>query len=297
MKFGRLTGTLLAGATVLSALAMAPIGASFAATQEGNAEANGGVALPQTDNTTVGISFGDNSSNGNTGYLRLQMVPHVLDFGNHEQFYAKYPVFMADGKNMSKDDNNRHPNYEGGDTNQTAILNTSDTQLAKVAGKAWATVVDKQDTRDETTTPAPNTSEPGSWTLSVKADDSLQKQTDQGNNAGVPINDAVLSFDKTAYGRTQDIFALTAEEQDQGYDASIGTTDNGVTAISSKIVLPLSSTDVYHTVATAADGEGRGANVFGWNKTDIQLTLPAAAVVENAIYTTTLTWQLSTGIE
>lgn len=86
MKFTKLTSATLLGVSVLSAFIVP--GTSFAATQEHNADANGGIELPQHDTTTAGISFGDNNPSGNTGYLRLQMVPHVLDFGNHEQFFA-----------------------------------------------------------------------------------------------------------------------------------------------------------------------------------------------------------------
>ncbi|MFK5282574.1 cell surface protein, partial [Lacticaseibacillus paracasei] len=79
----------------------------------------------------------------------LQMVPKILDFGNHEQFFSDYPVFTADGQNAGRADNTRYPSYKSGNTNLTAVLNTDDTALANVKGKAWTTVVDKQTTRTD----------------------------------------------------------------------------------------------------------------------------------------------------
>lgn len=299
MKFTKLTSATLLGVSVLSAFIVP--GTSFAATQEHNADANGGIELPQHDTTTAGISFGDNNPSGNTGYLRLQMVPHVLDFGNHEQFFAQYPMFTADGKNYGKNDNNRHPNYKNGDTNETAILNTQDEKLADVAGKAWATVVDKQVTRDATKFAAPNTSVSGTWTLSVKPDGPLQAKNDQGNVInGEDINDATLSFKDTAYGRTLDIYTLTSEDQDKDFANRDKTKDDDkdldTSAITSNFSLPLTSGGKYQLVATAADTQGEGADVFGWNKDDIQLTMPTTSVVKNAVYESNLTWELATGI-
>lgn len=135
-----------------------------------------------TDKTVAGISFGDNSDNGNTGYLCLQMVPHTLDFGNHKLLNNSKRDFTADGKN---------------------------TTLAS--------------------------------------------------------NDLAASYDNTAYGRTQKVFELTKDANDASW-----VTDS-----------------------TAADGEGQGANVFGWAPQDIKLTMPQGAQVNNAIYKANLTWTLS----
>ncbi|MEJ1294312.1 hypothetical protein QY886_09665 [Latilactobacillus sakei] len=46
-----------------------------------------------------------------------------------------------------------------------------------------------------------------------------------------------------------------------------------------------------------ADSEGQGANVFGWDRSDINLTLPKDSKVGNDIYTAHLTWTLYTGVQ
>lgn len=293
MKFTKLTSAALTAGTILSILAPT---ATFAATVEGDANANGGTELPMTDDTTVGISFGDNTDNGNTGYLRLQMVPHVLDFGNHTEFLSQYPTFDATGHNVSINSNDRHPNYENGDTNMTAVLNTDDTALKDVKGKAWATVVDKQITREKNDAagtpenPAKTTKESGTWQLKVKSDDVLT-----GNN-GSTIDNANLQLDNTAYGRTAEVFTLTGEDQDKDFtaDTTEGSTD--VSTITNNISLPLDAKGQNVDVAEAAAKEGQGANVFGWDRSDIKLTLPKTSKVDNAVYTAHLTWTLSTGV-
>ncbi|MDK1726778.1 WxL domain-containing protein [Dellaglioa algida] len=301
MKFNKLTGSVLAGATLLSLLAPATVSA---ATENGNAAANGGTALPQTDNTKVGISFGDNTHNSNTGYLRLQMVPHILDFGNHTLLDAAYPTFTADGMNEGKKDNTRYPNYENGDTNKTAVLNTKgDAALSSVDGKAWATVVDKQITRTAAETDAKNTAASGDWTLSVKSNNELTAVDSQGN--AMPndsISDATLSFKNTASAQTQDVYGLTQEGQDKTWTADVAgltgaETPAAVSTVTPNIGLTLAKTagtDV--TVATAKAAEGQGANVFGWNTNDIKLTMPKTASVDNAVYQADLTWTLSSTV-
>ncbi|MFD1433334.1 WxL domain-containing protein [Lacticaseibacillus yichunensis] len=297
MKFKKFTGLMIAGAALLSVGAIAPLTAN-AATVEGNAEINGGQALPQDAQTTAGISFGQTSPTGNTGYLRLQMVPKILDFGNHEQFFSEYPIFTADGKNVAKDDNNRYPNYKSGSTNLTAILNTDDAALANVQGKVWTTVVDKQTTRtaDENAkdTTGKTDSAAGTWTLNVKADGPLSLVNDAGESTGKTIDDATLTLLNTAYGQTGDVYALTNETQDDGFTPSGALT--AVSDLTNTISMNLTGSDTNHQVASAAAGEGEGANVFGWNKTNIKLVLPKTSVVENGIYETTLTWTLATGL-
>ncbi|WP_461226073.1 WxL domain-containing protein [Lacticaseibacillus suihuaensis] len=292
MKLTKIASLALASATVLGTLALVAPVATNAATQEGNATANNGIALPQTDQTTAGISFGEPNPNGNTGYLRLQKVPEILDFGNHETFNTSYPTFTADGKNSYNDTNNRYPNYKSGDTNMTAILNTQDAKLQDVNGKAWVTVVDKQDTR--TNADAINTASNGTWQLSVKADGPLQKVNELGEAAG-STTDALLSFANTAYGRTTAVYDLTAESQDDGYTPAAAT-ETDVSTITKDFNVNVNTNSTAVQVASAADGEGTGANVFGWDKSDIKLTLPSTFTAENAIYETTLTWTLATGI-
>ncbi|XEO94588.1 WxL domain-containing protein [Latilactobacillus sakei] len=296
MKFNNLTSAVLISASVLSIFAVPT--ATFAATHEGTPVDNGGVPLPQNDTTTAGISFGDNNPNPNTGFLRLQMVPHVLDFGNHAKFDTAYTTFTADGQNYANKGNNQHVSYDNTDANKTSILNTKDTALTKagLAGDAWVTVVDKQVTRDKLPTfDQATTQEAGDWQLNVKADDALKSVS------GQELTDAQLLFKNTTYGRTTDVFGLTNEAQDSTFATDFGATkaadkgDKDINDITKSFALDMSSKDVNHQVATAAKNEGTGANVLGWNPADIQLILPSATAVGNAIYTANLTWTLSTG--
>ncbi|MSD83890.1 cell surface protein [Lactobacillus curvatus] len=294
MKFTKLTSAALVGASVLSVFAVPTT--SFAATHEGSAVDNGGTPLPQNDTTTAGISFGDNKPNANTGFLRLQMVPHVLDFGNHAKFDSAYATFTADGQNYANKSNNQHAAYDNTDASKTAILNSDDTKLAGVVGDAWTTVVDKQVTRDQLKTYDANTTQAaGDWQLNVKADDGLKSVS------GQELKDATLLFKNTAYARTTDVVGLTNETQDSSFATDFGATaaadkgDKDLTDITKSFALDMSSNDTNHQVATAATNEGTGANVFGWNPEDIQLVLPSNTAVNNAIYTANLTWTLSTG--
>ncbi len=291
MKFTKLTSAALTAGTILSILAPT---ATFAATVEHDANANGGTELPMSDNTEVGISFGDNSDNGNTGYLRLQMVPHVLDFGNHTEFLSQYPIFDATGHNVSIDSNDRHASYKNTDTNMTAVLNTNDAKLADVKGKAWATVVDKQITRENNDTgdDAKTTKQSGTWQLKVKSDDVLT-----ATNNGETINNANLLLKNTAYGQTADVFTLTNEAQDSDFQADPTIDDKDVSTIAKNVSLSLDGKGQEVEVANAADTEGQGANVFGWDRSDINLTLPKDSKVGNDIYTAHLTWTLYTGVQ
>lgn len=301
MKFTKLTSSVLAGATLLSILApTATFAATSTAGSQGPTDDNGGTPLPMTDKTVAGISFGDNSDNGNTGYLRLQMVPHTLDFGNHKLLNNSKRDFTADGKNTTLASNDLAASYDNTDSNKTRILNTTDPALSKVENKAWATVVDKQITRTGTGYAATTTPKSGSWELSVKSDDALTAVDSAGNKTSETITGAKLSFANTAYGRTQKVFELTKDANDASW--ATDSTAAGVTADDTDIsaagivksfgtVLKDNGADV--TVATAADGEGQGANVFGWAPQDIKLTMPQGAQVNNAIYKANLTWTLS----
>ncbi|MFL2081770.1 WxL domain-containing protein [Latilactobacillus sakei] len=292
MKFTKLTSAALTAGTILSILAPT---ATFAATVEHDANANGGTELPMSDNTEVGISFGDNTDNGNTGYLRLQMVPHVLDFGNHTEFLSQYPTFDATGHNVSIDSNDRHASYKNTDTNLTATLNTEDPKLEDVKGKAWATVVDKQVTRennDPEGETAKTTKKSGTWQLKVKSDDVLT-----ATNNGETINNANLLLKNTAYGRTLDVPKLTNEAQDSDFQADTTIDNSDVSTITNNVSLSLDGKGQEVEVANAADSEGQGANVFGWDRSDINLTLPKDSKVGNNIYTAHLTWTLYTGVQ
>lgn len=319
MKFTKLTSSVLAGATLLSILAPT---ATFAATNETGSQDpasndNGGTKLPQTDKTVAGISFGDNSDNGNTGYLRLQMVPHTLDFGNHKILDDSKLDFTADGKNTSLSTNNLKASYEGGKTNETAVLNTNDPDLTKdhVDGTAWATVVDKQVTRKDsnsnksnpnnTTDPTSDfyegtTSKAGMWALSVKSVDPLtaMDNADPSKPTAETIVGAKLSFSDTQYAQTQKVAELTKDTQDATYSTDLAAvtpapTVAKVSSITKNFSTPLAANGTDITVAEAKDGEGQGANVFGWTPENIKLTMPSGAQVTNAIYKANLTWTLS----
>ncbi|CAM2932242.1 WxL domain-containing protein [Latilactobacillus sakei] len=292
MKFTGLISTTLLSATTLASL-LAPA-ATFAATPNNDADANGGTALPQTDQTTAGISFGDNKPNPNTGYLRLQKVPSILDFGNHVEFNQAYPNFTADGKNTGNASNNRFTSYKEADTNLTPVLkNTEAKNLGNMQGMTWVSVVDKQATRTNADAGKKVTAKAGSWTLSVKANGALTRIDTDGNQMDGSIPDANIIFNKTASAQTQDIYNLTGEAQDKDW-----TSDDSATAVStdsSKISVPLATTTGNGAVvATAKDGEGSGANVFGWKPSDVTLALPASATVTSpAKYQAQLTWTLS----
>ena len=329
MKFTKLTSSVLAGATLLSI--MAPT-ASFAATSKaGSADAktndNGGTKLPQNDHTEVGISFGDNNSNGNTGYLRLQAVPHTLDFGNHKLLDDSKLDFTADGKNTSLSVNNTKGSFNGTNANQTTTLATgTDTALDTVKGTAWATVVDKQVTRIDPMNGPEDTSDPtnpkptsgfhkgtdsvaGTWTLSVQATSPLtavdngdpSKEIVDENGAKEEIKDAKLTFRDTQYAQTQNVLGLTKDKNDNTYakdlaDLTKQPTVAPVKEITKNVSTPLVANGSDITVAKAAAGEGQGANVFGWLPENIKLTMPAGAAVSNAIYKANLTWTLNSTV-
>ena len=336
MKFTKLTSSVLAGATLLSI--MAPT-ASFAATSmagsRDTASRDNGTGkdaeLPQTGKTIAGISFGDNTPLPNSGYLRLQMVPKFLDFGNHKLVDDATPDFLANGLNVDAQgdavtSNNKQVGFDNTDKNQTQPLLTEDPELANVKGTAWATVVDKQATRVDSYSHASNpnntndptsdfyegtTSASGSWHLDVKADDNLHAVDNKGNalpsgKPGNVVSDAVLSFNNTKYDRTNEVYTLTGESQDSKYVAPTTETAKDVTKFINKadgsdldntLALTLEkpatgATGTGTVVARAGDGEGQGANVFGWMPEDIKLTMPQGAKVNNAIYQTSLTWTL-----
>ena len=301
MKFTKLTSTALAGATILSILA--PATTTFAATHEGGVIDNGGTPLPQTDKSEVGVSFGDNIDNGNTGFLRLQKVPKVLDFGNHATFDKAFTTFTADGKNYANDKNNQHASYDNSVASKTPLLNVGqDKELKDVANKAWVTVVDKQATRVKAPgMDAATTQNGGDWALSVAADDTLK------TTSGQTIDGANLLFKHTGYALTQDVYKLTNSDQDKTYtdDMAKVTADKGNVAINGSGAAADALTDTFslalaaggakQQVGHAAKDHGTGANVFAWAPEDLQLVMPTDAAVANAIYKTSLTWTLSTG--
>ncbi|CAM2997232.1 WxL domain-containing protein [Latilactobacillus sakei] len=313
MKFTKLTSAALAGATVLSILA--PATTTFAATHEGGVIDNGGTPLAQTDKSEVGVSFGDNIDNGNTGFLRLQKVPKVLDFGNHATFDKAFTTFTADGKNYANDKNNQHASYDNSVASKTPLLNAGDDKaLTDVANDAWVTVVDKQVTRNKADgMNAATTQKAGDWFLSVAADDTLK------TTSGQTIDDANLLFKHSKYALTQDVYKLTNSDQDKDYTADMGklasTVTKGTESITSgKGAATDALTDTFslalakpgtpgtgtpakygQLVGHAATDTGSGANVFAWAPEDLQLVMPTSAAVANAIYKTSLTWTLSTG--
>ena len=295
MKFNKLMHVAMSSATVLSALAVAaPAVSTFAADHPEQAD-----ALPQSASTTAGISFGNTDDTGHTGYLRLQYVPTVLDFGNHETYSATGSHnYTANGVELgSKEDST---GYEGGQ-NQTKILNTNDTKLADVNGKTWVTVVDKQGLATSDMGTKDDASDDtaygyGDWNLTVQSDSKLAKTDDAGKASTTDVLDGTIGFNSTAYGQTNDIKALTNDSQDDDWNV---TTDGTKTAFSSNIVLPLDASGTAQNVATADADQGQGANVYAWDRNNITLTLPTktnTGKVSNGIYTAQLTWTLNTGI-
>ncbi|MDT3393371.1 MAG: WxL domain-containing protein [Bacillota bacterium] len=303
MKFTKLTSSVLAGATLLSILApTATFAATSTAGSQGPTDDNNGTPLPMTDKTVAGISFGDNTDNGNTGFLRLQMVPHVLDFGNHKILDNSKRDFTADGKNTNLDSNNMKASFDNTDANQTKILNTNDKDLQDVKNTAWATVVDKQVTRQMATPSqyhADTDNHAGLWTLSVKSDDALQRVDNQGNKMGTPVTGAKLAFNNTKSGLTQEVYGLTGEGQDATYTADVAALTTAPSpakpagTIEKTISTTLAAGGTDQTVAKAAADEGMGANVYGWLPSDIKLTMPQGFKVENGVYKANLTWTLT----
>ena len=323
MKLTKIASMVMTSATVLSTVAAATPAVTQAKSQEGIAAGNkfnNGRTLPDNGRSRVGITFGksnpdnpnkpDDGKGSNTdpgdgdhngdgtlkpiGFLRLQHVPEVLDFGSHTKFDPTYPVFTAAGTNLNNttNDNTNNDNTNkgyAGAANQTPKLSPTDTDLVNVNGKTWVTVVDKQETRHDTD--AKNDVHPGDWQLSVKADGPLT--TGKDANAKT-IAGATLAFNNTATGHTANIFALTGNEADKGFGiAQTWLADNVIRYL--EVNLAADGTAVQ--VATAKAGFGSGAQVFAWDPSDIKLTLPANASVDAGTYTTSLTWTLSTGIQ
>ena len=161
--------------------------------------------------------------------------------------------------------------------------------------KAWATAVDKQITRennDPEGETAKTTKQSGTWQLKVKSDDVLT-----ATKNGETINNANLLLKNTAYGRTADVFTLTNDAQDSDFQADPTIDDKDVSTITNNVSLSLDGKGEEVLVADAADSEGQGANVFGWDRSDINLTLPKDSKVGNDIYTAHLTWTLYTGVQ
>jgi hypothetical protein len=300
MKLTKIASLVMTSATVLSTVAAVTPAITQAKTQEGNVAMNGGKALPDTNHSTVGITFGTNNPNPNPnpdnpnkpddgkGYLRLQHVPAVLDFGSHTKFDSAYPIFTAAGTNLNNTSNDTNKGYAGAD-NQTPKLSTVDTRLAAVKGKTWVTVVDKQDSRTDIDTK--NNNVVGNWQLSVKADGPLTTGKDAGAKT---ISGATVTFSNTVYAQLPDrINNLTGNDSDINYNHK-GANFNATTMKSFQIDLGNTSSQ---TVGSASDYVGAGANVFAWDPSDIQLTLPTNADIEDGTYTTSLTWTLSTGIQ
>lgn len=285
MKFTKLSSALVLSTTVLAGLA-APV-ATFAATPNDDPDLNGGVALPQKDVTDAAISFGDNSDNGNSGYLRLQMVPHVLDFGNHAKFDPAHASFNATGANLGIAGNNTHASYDQADNNKTELLSTKDSALNKngnLTGTTWATVVDKQTANPALAATKANTA--GQWQLKVATDG--QGLTAANNQKA--ISKATLVFANTRYGRTADILGLTNQKQDAGFTPVDAGTD--VADITKTVGLNLNQASE-KTVAKADVNQGEGANVFAWDPSDVRLILDGTSGIDSAEYHTALTWTLS----
>jgi hypothetical protein len=305
MKLTKIASLVMTSATVLSTVAAVTPAITQAKTQEGNKTMNGGKALPDTNHSTVGIGFSQDQDakpdpnkhhdDDGVGYLRLQYVPAVLDFGSHTKFNPAAPIFTAAGTNLnnsgndSGNDSATSKGYAGAD-NQTPKLSTTNPNLGSVMGKTWVTVVDKQDSRK--VTDAKNDNVAGNWQLSVKADGPLTtgKDADAKTIAG-----ATLAFNNTAYAAAGAVFGLTQNVADKGYAPAYAP----MSPIATKnltVNLAADSTAVQVGTAPTASTAG-GAFVFAWTPSDIQLALPTDANIVKGTYTTSLTWTLSTGIK
>lgn len=196
--------------------------------------------------------------------------------------------------------------FDNTDANQTKVLNSTDPALKGVKGTAWATVVDKQVTR-EVASPsqyhAGTDNKAGKWTLSVKSDDALQQVDDAGNKmAGKEVPGAKLTFSNTKSAQTQDVYGLTGQDQDASYISDVlalATHPDAAkpTVATSSISTTLAAGGTDQTVATADAGQGMGANVYGWMPTDIKLTMPQGFKVNNGIYKANLTWTLTSDVK
>ena len=324
MKLTKIASMVMTSATVLSTVAAATPAVTQAKSQEGIAAGNkfnNGRTLPDNGRSKVGITFGKGSPNPNPdnpnkpddgkgsntdpgdgdhngdgtlkpiGFLRLQKVPGVLDFGSYTAFNSANPVFTAAGTNLNGTGNDVHPGYAGG-ANQTPKLSTTDSYLSTVNGKTWVTVVDKQtgrkiiDDKNDTKT--------GGWQLSVKADGPLTT----GNGVNVKtIAGATLAFNNMVHAGTTNIFGLTGNEADKGF-SNVGMGAHPSTGDSeSNHTVNLDSNSPTVQIADTLQSGYAGADVFAWDPSDIKLTLPANASVDAGTYTTSLTWTLSTGIQ
>ncbi|RMC51787.1 WxL domain-containing protein [Lactobacillus sp. ESL0228] len=226
------------------------------------------------------------------GYLRLQRVPEVLDFGTHTTFNSANPVFTAAGTNVNGivdgTNNDVYPGYAGG-ANQTPKLSTTLSYLSAINGKTWVTVVDKQETRHDTD--AKNDSHAGNWQLSVKANGPL---TTGSSSSAKTISGATLGFNNTVLGETQNITGLTGNPDDGNYNYVAHLVDN----LNKSFTVNLAANGTAVQVGSSSvAATGSGAAVFAWDPSDIKLTLPASASVDAGTYTTSLTWTLSTGIQ
>lgn len=297
MKFSKLMSAALISATVLS------VGAptAFAATVEGDANANGGTALPQTGQTDVGVAFGDANPLPNTGYLRLQKVPKALDFGTHS--IATIGTYYADGIG-AMNNNDLYPSYkdsgDGKQANLTPKFGETDAmkltnKKGDVNGTAWVTVVDKQETRTAGPEGDKNTVNPGTWELSVQSDGLLTAGDD------TKIDDATLVLNNTQYAQSANAKAVTGDTQDDGFTAATTVAPKTI-ADTISLALDGKADAGKVSVAKAEDLQGAGANIFGWKHEtgheDIQLMLKAvdAKTMANKRFETKLTWTLSTGV-
>ncbi|RMC23365.1 MULTISPECIES: WxL domain-containing protein [unclassified Lactobacillus] len=300
MKLTKIASMVMTSATVLSTVAAATPAIIQAKTQEGNAKMNGGKALPDTNHSTVGIGFSQDQDakpdpnkhhdDDGVGYLRLQYVPAVLDFGSHTKFNPAAPIFTAAGTNLNNTTNDTNKGYAGAD-NQTPKLTTANPYLRGVNGKTWVTVVDKQNSR--TDTDDKNNKITGDWQLSVKADGPLT--TGSGASAKT-ITGAKLAFNNTAAGHTANVFGLTQNVADKGYTSNDDSIIDAITTKNLTVNLAADSTAVQVGTTVSVTSSG-GAYVFAWDPSDIQLALPTDANIAAGTYTTSLTWTLSTGIK
>lgn len=267
---------------------------AFAATENNNASENGGQALPQQGQSKAGISFGDDSSTGNLGDLRLYHVPALLDFGNHKDLVQANPNFTADGLNSGKDDNNTRAGYKQ-DSNETSVKKGTDLAYLQVVDEQPSRVF-KDDGNGKKVDPNGNEQtankyddQAGTWTVNVKAD---------GPMVNASKNDAKLTgvnlvFNSTTAAAQADGITLDAKGNPV---VKAGTTPKD---ISSTIVVPMQENGKDVKVMSAAAGEGAGTSELDWHQKDIQLSVPQSqnSAIQDGRYEGTITWTLTSDVQ
>lgn len=271
------TKILTVAATVLMGASIAV--PAMAATPTGDANANGGQALPQTGTTTAGISFGNSGETPNQGTLRLYKVPSILDFGNHATFDGTHPNFNAKGQNLGMIGNNTHASYDETDSNKTSVN--------AATGLVYTQVVDDQ-TERQLTAENPEIAgkydnKAGSWTLYVKSEGPLtSKENKQLAGTSISFKNGVVPTQQS----TSDVTGQAG--------SPAGTKPS---YMNQSIVLDMEKMNEVAVQKAAAD-EGAGVSEANWTPENIVINVPATgnAKVADGAYMGKLTWTLKSDV-